>query len=64
VLALLLLAGGVIGAQFGGRMSLRLGGEQLRALLALMVLTVCVKLGYDLVATPDSFYSVSTLVQH
>ena len=63
VLALLLLAGGVIGAQFGARMSLRLRGEQLRALLALMVLMVCLKLGYDLVATPDSLYTVSTLVQ-
>jgi uncharacterized membrane protein YfcA len=64
VLALLLLAGGVIGAQFGARMGVKLRGEQLRALLALMVLTVCLKLGYDLVATPDSLYTVSTLVQH
>jgi len=62
VLALLLLAGGVIGAQFGARAGLKLKGEQLRALLALIVLAVCVKLGYDLVATPDSFYTVSTLV--
>ncbi|MEE8307768.1 MAG: sulfite exporter TauE/SafE family protein [Gammaproteobacteria bacterium] len=64
VLALLLLAGGVVGAQFGARMGVKLRGEQLRALLALMVLTVCLKLGYDLVATPDSLYTVSTLVQH
>jgi uncharacterized membrane protein YfcA len=63
ILALLLLAGGVIGAQFGARMGVKLRGEQLRALLALMVLTVCLKLGYDLVVTPDSLYSVSTLVQ-
>jgi hypothetical protein len=62
LLALLLLAGGVIGAQFGARMSIRLGGEQLRALLALLVLSVCLKLGYDLVATPDSLFTVSTLV--
>jgi uncharacterized membrane protein YfcA len=62
VLALLLLAGGVIGAQFGARAGLKLKGEQLRALLALIVLAVCVKLGHDLVATPDSFYTVSTLV--
>ena len=62
ILALLLLAGGVVGAQFGARMGVKLRGEQLRALLALMVLSVCLKLGYDLVATPDSLYTVSTLV--
>jgi len=64
ILALLLLVGGVIGAQFGARMGVKLRGEQLRALLALMVLTVCLKLGFDLVVTPDSLYTVSTLVQH
>ena len=62
ILALLLLTGGVVGAQFGARMGVKLGGEQLRALLAMIVLAVCLKLGYDLVATPDSLYTVSTLV--
>jgi uncharacterized membrane protein YfcA len=58
VLALLLLAGGVIGAQIGVRVGARLQGEQLRGLLALMVLGVCIKIGYDLVITPVDLYSI------
>ncbi len=58
VLALLLLAGGVIGAQFGARAGAKLHGEQLRGLLALMVLAVCLKLTYDLVATPAELFSI------
>ena len=40
MLALSLIVGGVIGAQFGARAGARLRGEQLRILLALMVLAV------------------------
>lgn len=60
VLALLLLIGGVIGAQFGARVGMKMQGEQLRILLALMVLLVCAKLGYDLVATPSDLFSLGT----
>lgn len=59
VLAMLLLAGGVIGAQFGVRVGHRLRGEQLRALLALLVLAVCARLAWGLVATPDDLFSVT-----
>ncbi len=59
VLALLLLAGAVIGAQIGSRFGTRLRGEQLRGLLALMVLVVCGKLVYDLTTTPADIYSLS-----
>lgn len=59
VLALLLLAGGVIGAQFGVRVGHRLRGEQLRSLLALLVLAVCLRLAWDLVAVPDDLFTVS-----
>ncbi|MBT5519462.1 MAG: sulfite exporter TauE/SafE family protein, partial [Rhodospirillales bacterium] len=58
VLALILLTGGVIGAQFGARAGAKLPGEQLRGLLAIMVLGVCLKLTLDLVLTPDDFYSL------
>jgi len=58
VLALLLLIGGVIGAQFGARAGMKLQGEQLRVLLALMVLGVCVKLGIDLIVTPDDLFNI------
>ena len=58
VLALLLLAGAVIGAQLGAKASVLLRGEQLRVLLAIMVLVVCAKLGYDLTITPVDIYSL------
>lgn len=58
-LALLLMIGGVIGAQFGTRVGARLRGEQLRALLALLVLAVCGKLLFDLITTPADLYSLS-----
>jgi uncharacterized membrane protein YfcA len=59
VLAILLLIGGVVGAQFGARLGARLRGEQLRGLMALMVLAVALKLAHDLVATPDDVYSLA-----
>ena len=58
VLAVLLLIGGVIGAQFGARAGARLHGEQLRILLAMMVLAVCIKLGFDLTVTPEDIYGL------
>ncbi len=59
VLAFLLMAGGVVGAQFGARAGQRLRGEQLRALLALLVLSVCIRLGLELVIFPGDIYSIS-----
>jgi uncharacterized membrane protein YfcA len=58
VLALSLIIGGVIGAQFGTSAGARLRGEQLRILLALIVLAVCAKIGYDLIARPQDLYSL------
>jgi len=58
VLALLLLTGAVIGAQFGAKAGAKLKGEQLRVLLALMVLFVCAKLGFDMIVTPSDLYSL------
>lgn len=48
LLALLLILGGVIGAQIGARLTVRLKAEELRILLAVLVLTVCAKLVFDL----------------
>ena len=61
ILAGLLLFGAVIGAQFGSRAGALLRGEQLRGLLALLVLAVCVKIGYDLVVTPEDLLSVELI---
>ena len=62
LLAVLLLAGAVIGAQFGSKYSVRMKGEQLRALLAIMVLGVCVKIVFDLVAIPADLYSITPVL--
>lgn len=59
VLAFLLMAGGVIGAQYGARAGQKLRGEQLRLLLALMVLLVALRLGYDLFIRPDNIFTIS-----
>ena len=52
VLATLLLAGGVVGAQLGARASARFRAEELRALLALLVLVVGLRMGIGLFGTP------------
>lgn len=59
VLALILILGGVIGAQLGVRAAAKLRGEQLRLLLAVMVLAVAARLLFGLVAQPHDLYSVS-----
>ncbi len=60
-LAILLLPGAVIGAQLGVRIGLKLKAEQLRALLALMVLLVCAKMAVALMVEPPELYSVTDL---
>ncbi|SPF79752.1 sulfite exporter TauE/SafE family protein [Pseudoprimorskyibacter insulae] len=59
VLAFLLLIGGVIGAQVGTRIGLLLKAEQLRVLLALLVIAVCGKLALDLLIRPSELYSLT-----
>ncbi|MFW2392806.1 MAG: sulfite exporter TauE/SafE family protein [Methyloceanibacter sp.] len=61
VLAFLLIVGGVVGGQFGVRAGQKLRGEQLRALLALMVLAVALRILFDLVARPSNLYSIVPL---
>jgi uncharacterized membrane protein YfcA len=58
MLALFLIVGGVLGAQFGVRASSKLRGEQLRLLLALVILGVGLMLLYGLVARPADLFSV------
>ncbi len=64
VLAVLLLIGGVVGAQVGTRLGVKLKAEQLRILLAIMVLAVCSKLALELLLTPAELYSVGTVGGH
>jgi uncharacterized membrane protein YfcA len=62
LLALILTLGGVIGAQFGGRWGARLPAEQLRFLMAIVVLAVAGGLLYQLVSTPRELYTIVTLM--
>jgi len=59
VLAAILVVGGVIGAQFGVRAGAKLRGEQIRLLLALLVLAVALRLLWGLLVTPADFYSIA-----
>ena len=61
VLATILIIGGVVGAQIGARLGQKLRGEQLRALLALIVLGVGLKMLSDLLFMPAEIYSLSSL---
>ncbi len=64
VLAVLLLVGGVIGAQVGARIGVKMKAEQLRILLAIMVLVVCGKLALDLLLVPSELYSLGAARGH
>jgi uncharacterized membrane protein YfcA len=64
VLAVLLLLGGVIGAQLGSQFGTHLRAEQLRILLALMVIAVCIKIALDLLIMPSELYSISDESMH
>jgi uncharacterized membrane protein YfcA len=61
VLAVLLMVGGVIGAQFGARIGQNLRGDHLRALLAMLVLAVAVRFLFELVAAPHERYTLMLL---
>jgi uncharacterized protein len=58
VLALILIVGGVIGAQFGARTSQLTRGEHLRLLLGLLVVAVGVRFAFNLILEPDDLYVV------
>lgn len=60
-LALLLLIGGVIGAQFGTQIAVKMKSEQLRILLSLMVLVVCFRIALDLLIMPSELFSLGII---
>jgi uncharacterized protein len=58
MLGLLLMIGSVVGAQYGARVGQKLRGEQLRALLAILLLAVAIRLALDLFFHPANLYSL------
>lgn len=61
ILAVLLLIGSVGGVQLGIKLGAKLPAERLRALLAITVLAVALRLAYGLLATPDDLFSVTPM---
>lgn len=59
LLAFCLMVGGTVGAQFGAAAGKHLRGEQLRGLLALLVLAVAIRFGLSLVMAPGDVYSMA-----
>ena len=64
VLAVYLILGGVLGAQIGAQIGLRLKAEQLRVLLAGLVLAVCGKIALDLLIQPAELFLLSEPGRH
>ena len=61
VLAGLLLVGGVIGAQYGAILTLRLKPDLLRLALAIIILLVALRMALGLAWRPDEIYSIEYL---
>jgi uncharacterized membrane protein YfcA len=61
VLALILMVGGSIGAQFGAQTGQRMRAERLRLLLGLLILAVGIRFAITQVVPPDELYSVRPL---
>jgi uncharacterized protein len=61
LLGVVLIVSGVMGTQIGARAGANLKGEQLRTILALLVLAVSLRVAVDLVRQPDEPYSLSKL---
>lgn len=59
VLSMLLMIGGVIGAQYGAAVGHQMKGEELRALLAVLILAVAARFFYEFVAVPERLYTIS-----
>src|SRR4029450_9219441 len=58
VLALVLMVGGVTGAQFGARAGQKIRGEHLRLLLGLLILAVGIRFAIELVIQPDDLFTI------
>jgi len=62
LLAMMLMVGGVIGAQIGAAVGQKFNGEQLRAALAVLVLMVCFRVAFDLLVTPSDLFSIAVMM--
>jgi uncharacterized membrane protein YfcA len=61
ILALVLMIGGVVGAQFGARAAHNLPAERLRFLLGFLIVAVAMRFGYGLIVRPSNLYSIQAI---
>lgn len=61
VLAALLLVGGVIGAQYGALLTLRVKPDMMRLALSVIILLVAIRMALGLAWRPDEIYSIEYL---
>jgi uncharacterized membrane protein YfcA len=61
VLALILMVGGVAGAQFGARAGQKMRSDRLRLLLGILVLAVGLRFAFDLIVAPEDLYTLRTI---
>ena len=59
VLSTILLLGGVVGAQFGAKLSGRFRAEEMRAALGLIVLLVGIQMGLELFVRPSDIFMLA-----
>ena len=62
MLALILMSGGVVGAQIGAALGHRLKAEQLRFMLGILILAVCIKIITSLVIEPQDLLTITDYI--
>ena len=62
MLALILMSGGVVGAQIGAALGHRLKAEQLRFMLGILILAVCIKILTSLVIEPQDLLTITDYI--
>jgi hypothetical protein len=63
VLALILMVGGSIGAQFGAQAGQMMRAERLRLLLGILILAVGMRFALAMVVPPEDLYTVRPSVE-
>ena len=62
MLAMILMSGGVVGAQIGAALGHKLKAEQLRFLLGILILAVCAKMLIELAVEPKDIYVITDAI--
>tara|TARA_B110000438_G_scaffold289727_1_gene324609 strand:+ start:388 stop:1299 length:912 start_codon:yes stop_codon:yes gene_type:complete len=62
MLALILMSGGVVGAQIGAALGHKLKAEQLRFMLGILILIVCIKILTELVIEPQDLLIITDII--